>query len=387
MTDAGSAPGGPRLVKRLLPSRRMRVGVRVGAVVCAFIVAALFLLLTGRSVASVFETMWEGSFGTAYGQAQTILAAVPLIFTGLAVAIAFRMRLWNIGAEGQFYLGAFGATAVAYAWPEWPATLLLPAMVAGGMAGGAAWSLVPAVLRARLGINEIVPTLLLNYVGILLVDYMVHGPWSDPQSLGFPLGKPFSGSATLPALGNTAVHAGAILAVGAALVISLILRRTTWGYRVRVIGENERAARYAGFSIGRNVVAIMLLAGALAGVGGMVEVSGVVHKIQANISPGFGYTGIIVATLARFSPLVVVLVALLFGALIVAGNELQTVGLPSDIVLMLQAVILLFALAGELLVQYRIQWRPGASEAETPAELSEAELQAAASGSPSIEAG
>ncbi len=365
----------------------MRVGVRVGAVVAAFIVTAVFLLFTGRSVATVFQTMWNGSFGTAYGQAQTALAAVPLIFTGLAVAIAFRMRLWNIGGEGQFYLGAFGATAVAYAWPDWPAPLLLAAMVAGGMIGGAVWAFLPGLLRARLEINEIVPTLLLNYVAILLVDYMVHGPWSDPQSLGFPLGKPFSESATLPALGNTAVHAGAILAVVAALIISLVLRRTTWGYRVRVIGENPRAARYAGFSIGRNVVLIMLLSGALAGLGGMVEVSGVVHKIQANISPGFGYTGIIVATLARFSPLVVVPIAVLFGALVASGTELQTVGLPSDIVLMLQAVILLFALAGELLVGYQVRWRHGAPETDAPTELSEAELQAAASGAPSIEAG
>lgn len=381
------APIRPRLVKRLVPSRRTRIGVRVGAVVCAFILAAVFLLLTGRSVTSIFRAMWNGSFGTPYGQAQTILAAIPLIFTGLAVAIAFRMRLWNIGAEGQFYLGAFGATAVAYALPTSPAVLLLPLMILGGMVGGAAWAFVPGILRARMGVNEIVPSLLLNYVGILLVDYMVHGPWSDPQAFGFPLGKPFSESATLPTLGDTSVHAGAILAILAALAISLILSRTVWGYRVRVIGENARAASYAGFSIARNVVAIMLLSGALAGFGGMVEVSGVVHKIQANISPGFGYTGIIVATLARFSPLAVVPIALLFGSLIVAGNELQTEGLPSDIVLMLQAVILLFALAGELLVQYRIEWRPGSSSTEAPAVPSQTELHTAASSSPSIEAG
>ncbi len=382
-----SAPIRPRLVKRLVPSRSMRIGVRAGAVVCAFILAAIFLLLTGRSVGTIFGAMWDGSFGSPYGQAQTILAAIPLIFTGLAVAIAFRMRLWNIGAEGQFYLGAFGATAVAYAIPTAPAFILLPLMILGGMVGGGAWAFVPGILRARLGVNEIVPSLLLNYVGILLVDYMVHGPWSDPQSFGFPLGKPFSDSATLPTLGDTAVHAGAIVAILAALAISLVLSRTVWGYRVRVIGENARAANYAGFSIARNVVAIMLLSGALAGVGGMVEVSGVVHKIQANISPGFGYTGIIVATLARFSPLAVVPIALLFGALIVAGNELQTVGLPSDIVLMLQAVILLFALAGELFVQYRVQWRPGSSSSAAPTIPSEPERQTAASASPSIGAG
>ena len=377
----------PRLTKRLLPSRRMRLAVRAGAIVCAFAVAALFLQLTGRSVATVFGAMWDGSFGSPYGQAQTILAAVPLTFTGLAVAIAFRMRLWNIGAEGQFYLGAFGAAAVAYAWPSWPRPLLLLLMMGGGMLGGALWAFVPGLLRARLDVNEIVPTLLLNYVGILLVDFMVHGPWSDPQAFGFPLGKTFTDEATLPTLGDTAVHAGAIVAAFAAVVIFIVLRRTTWGYRVRVIGENARAARYAGFSIERNVVVVMMLAGALAGLGGMVEVSGVVHKIQANISPGFGYTGIIIATMARFSPLIIVPTALLFGALVVAGNELQTVGLPSEIVLMLQAVILLFALAGELLVQYRIAWRPGAPAVESTAELSESELQAAASGSPSIEAG
>jgi general nucleoside transport system permease protein len=377
----------PRLTKRLLPSRRVRLAVRIGAIVCAFAVAALFLQVTGRSVSTVFGAMWSGSFGTAYGQAQTFLAAVPLIFTGLAVAIAFRMRLWNIGAEGQFYLGAFGAAAVAYAWPSWPGVLLLPLMMVGGMVGGAAWGFVPGALRARLDVNEIVPTLLLNYVAILLVDYMVHEVWSDPQAFGFPLGKTFTDGATLPTLGNTAVHAGAIVAVVAALIIFVVLGRTTWGYRVRVIGENERAARYAGFSIGRNIVVVMMLAGAMAGLGGMVEVSGVVHKIQANISPGFGYTGIIVATLARFSPVIILPTSLLFGALVVAGNELQTVGLPSEIVLMLQAVILLFALAGELLVQYRVIWRPGTPSIESTEKLSEAELQAAASGSPSIEAG
>ncbi|MBA2273791.1 MAG: ABC transporter permease [Actinobacteria bacterium] len=347
----------PRLVKRLLPSRATRLAVRIGAVAAAFVAAALFLLLAGNPIGPVFSALWSGSFGSAYGQAQTILAAIPLVFTSLAVAIAFRMLLWNIGAEGQFYFGAFGAAAVAYAWPEWPGPLLLTAMVLGGMLGGALWALVPGALRAYLGVNEIVPTLLLNYVAILWVDYLVNTAWRDPESLGFPLGVPFSAQATLPQLGDTAVHAGAIIAVIAALVIAVILRKTIWGYKIKVIGENRRAARYAGFSITRNIVGVMLLSGALAGVGGMVEVSGTVHRIQADISPGFGYTGIIVATLARFSPLLILPVALLFGALITGGVELQTIGLPSDIVLMLQGTILFFALAGELLVHYRIEWR------------------------------
>jgi general nucleoside transport system permease protein len=224
----------------------------------------------------------------------------------------------------------------------------------------------------------------LNYVAILWVDYLVHNQWRDPESLGFPLGKPFTESATLPQLGNTAVHTGAIIALFAAVAVATILGRTVWGYKVKVIGENARAASYAGFSIPRSIIAVMLLSGALAGLGGMVEVSGTVHRIQADISPGFGYTGIIVATLARFSPLVVLPVAVLFGALITGGLELQTVGLPSDLVLMVQGVILFFALAGELLVNYRIVWGqrgPGAAEAE----ISESELKAAAAGASGVE--
>jgi general nucleoside transport system permease protein len=374
----------PRLVKRLVPSRWTRLSVRVGAIVGAFLLAALFLFVTGRPVSAVFSAMWNGSFGTPYGQAQMLIAAVPLVFTGLAVAIAFRMVLWNIGAEGQFYFGAFGATAVAYAAPDWPAPLLLTAMALGGMAGGASWALLPGTLRAYFGTNEIVPTLLLNYVAILWVDYLVHNQWRDPESLGFPLGKPFSEEATLPQLGDTAVHAGAIVAVLAAVAVAVVLGRTVWGYKIKVIGENARAARYAGFSIPRNIIAVMLLSGALAGLGGMVEVSGTVHRIQADISPGFGYTGIIVATLARFSPLIVLPVAVLFGALITGGLELQTVGLPSDLVLMIQGVILFFALAGELLVNYRIEWRGGGYDASKTG-ASEAELKAAAAGASSLE--
>jgi general nucleoside transport system permease protein len=374
----------PRLVRRLVPSRWTRLFVRVGAVVAAFLLAAVFLFVTGRPVGAVFSAMWSGSFGTPYGQAQMLIASIPLVFTGLAVAIAFRMLLWNIGAEGQFYFGAFGATAVAYAFPDWPGLLLLTAMAIGGMVGGALWALLPGALRAHFGTNEIVPTLLLNYVAILWVDYLVHNQWRDPESLGFPLGKPFTESATLPQLGNTAVHTGAIIALFAAVAVATILGRTVWGYKVKVIGENARAASYAGFSIPRSIIAVMLLSGALAGLGGMVEVSGTVHRIQADISPGFGYTGIIVATLARFSPLVVLPVAVLFGALITGGLELQTVGLPSDLVLMVQGVILFFALAGELLVNYRIVWGqrgPGAPEAE----ISESELKAAAAGASGVE--
>lgn len=373
-----------RLLKREPPSGwgrlRLRTGIRLAAIFASFVFGALFLAVTGHDVLPVYRAMWAGTFGSPFGQVETIVAATPLVFTGLAVAIAFRMRLWNIGAEGQFYFGAIGASAMAYSFQDMPAALLLPAMAVGGMVLGAFWASIPATLRAFLNTNEIVPTLLLNYVAILWAGWLVNDPWRDPASRGFPLGEPFSASAILPQeIFGTAVHGGALVAPVAAVVVYALLTRTTWGYKIKVIGENPRAARYAGFPIARNIVFVMLLSGALAGLGGMTQVSGEVLRMQDDISVNFGYTGIIIATLASFSPLVVVIVAVLFGALTVAGFELQTVGLPQDIVLMLQGMILFFALAGELLINYRIEWRTRPPAGKERGELADREFSPTAS--------
>jgi general nucleoside transport system permease protein len=199
----------------------------------------------------------------------------------------------------------------------------------------------------------------------------VHGRWRDPASLGFPLSKPLSRNATLPAISGTRLHAGFLIAAGAALLLWFVLRGTRWGYEVRLIGESPGAARYAGMPVARNIVLVMLASGALAGIAGMGEVSGIVHRIQPNISANYGYTGIIVATLGRFSPIGVLIAAVLFGGLQVGGFALQTLGVPASIVGVLQGVILFITLAAEFLARYRTRWAPGkaieAIEVEAPA--------------------
>jgi simple sugar transport system permease protein len=346
------------LERRAEPSRWTIVAVRIGAVVVALLVGSVVFASTDLSAVEGYRTMWDGAFGSGNALAETLVAATPLLFTGLAVAIAGRMLLWNIGAEGQFYLGAVFASWFALRFPDWPRPLLLTSMVIAGALGGALWAFGPGLLRAKLAVNEIITTLMLNYVAILFVDYLVHGDWRDPESLGFPLSRPFSPSATLPSFFGTRLHVGLVLALLAAVALWLVLRGTKWGYEIRLIGESQGAARYAGMPVVRNIVVVMLVSGALAGIAGMTEVSGIVHRIQPTISPGYGYTGIIVATLGGFSPFGVVLAAFLFGALQVGGYTLQTVGVTRSVVGVLQGAILFIALGAEVLARYRLRWEP-----------------------------
>ena len=294
--------------------------------------------------------MFVGAFGTAYGIEQTLIRAIPLIMTGLGVSLAFTMGLWNIGAEGQLAVGALAASWLALAIPGLPRSVMLPGLVILGLAGGAAWALIPAVLRAWAGMNEIISTLMLNYVGLLWVDYLVFGSWADPSSFSFPYSRRFSESASLPTLGGD-VHLGLVFAVIAAAGLAFLLGRTRWGYEIRAIGASQTAARYAGMPVRRNILIVMAASGALAGLAGMGEVAGVIHRIQQGLSPGYGFTAIIIAWVAQLHPWAVVGVAVLFAALLNGGFVIQTLGVPAAIAYMLQALILAFVLASEHLLR------------------------------------
>ncbi|MDQ7030562.1 MAG: ABC transporter permease [Ardenticatenia bacterium] len=270
------------------------------------------------------------------------------------------MGLWNIGAEGQLLLGAFMATGVALHWlpPETPRPLMLTAMALAGFAGGALWALVPGFLKARLNVNEIITTLMLNYVAVFWNNYFIYGPWS---LRGFGLTAQFPKSAWLPRLADYAravpafrgltAHAGILMGLACALVLWVVWRRSKWGFEVRVIGDNPNAARYAGMNLTRNILVAMALSGGLAGLAGMSEVAGVVHRLQERFSPGYGFTAIIIAWLAKLNPLAIVLVAYLFGGLLVGGDEIQ----PAGIAQMLQGTILFVVVGGEMLLQYRLR--------------------------------
>ncbi|MDR3561169.1 MAG: ABC transporter permease [Negativicutes bacterium] len=343
-----------RLEKRLTPSTAMTLAVPAIAVVLALLFCAAFLALTGRHPFELYAVMLKGALGSTYGLSETAVKAIPLMLCGLGISLAFRMQLWNIGAEGQFYLGAFAATWVPLTFPNLPAIVMLPAMVILGMLAGGLWALGPAFLRVKWQVNEIITTLMLNYVGILWVNYFVYGPWRDPKGFNFPLTAEFPPAALLPTFGASRIHIGLLFALVIVVLFIVVFRNSRWGYEIKVIGASESAARYAGMDIKRNMYLVMMLSGAVCGLAGMAEVSGIAGRLQPSLSPGYGYTAIIVAWLAKLNPVAIVFVAGLFGVLQVGGYLVQTYGVPASVASMIQGAILFFVLGGEILTQYRI---------------------------------
>ena len=351
-----------RLEPRAVVPRWLSPLATVAAVAVALVISGIIIAAVGGDPVLSYLHILNAAFGSIGVLSDTLVKATPLLLTGLACALAFRMRLWNIGAEGQFLLGAWGASAVVLAplLPAGtPAIIVIPAMMLAGAAAGAVWGLIPGVLKARLGVNEIITTLMLNYVALFWIQFWVFGPWSEG---GFQQTRPFPPEAVLPrltdfsssvpAFAGLTVHLGLIFGIVAAGIVWVVLERSRWGYEIRLIGDSPKAARYAGIDIKRNIIVVFAISGALAGLAGMSEVSGVVHKLQDRISPGYGFTAIIIAYLARFDPLKVIVAAVLFGALILAGREIQPSGVPA----MIQGIILFSLIVAEVFVRYRVRF-------------------------------
>jgi simple sugar transport system permease protein len=349
---------GIRLERRLERSRKLEYLVPVLSVLLSLVVCAVLLLATGTNPLVAYGAMMKEAFGTSYGFAEVLVKATPLILCGLGVMLAFKMLFWNIGAEGQLHMGAWGATAVVMTGWDGSAWLMIPAMMLAGAACGALWALLPAYLKVKLNCNEIITTLLLNYVAILWVAHFIYGPWKDPVSFGFPMTKLFPEGAQLLRFGTGRVHLGLIFALAITVILYLLQEKSRWGFEVAVTGGNPRAAEYAGMNSTRNVLLVMLISGGLAGLAGMVEVSGIQLKLLKDISPHaapYGYTAIIIAWLARRNPWGVLIVSILMGGLYVGGETVQiTMKLPVNIVLIIQALILFFVLGGDILSRYRL---------------------------------
>lgn len=340
----------------------------LGSVVLAFIVSGVVLGAIGGDPLKAGQFFFDATFGSWPVFADTLVKATPLIMVGLACSIAFKMKLWNIGAEGQFYLGAFFASLVVLVPlvpPESPKGVVIGAMMVMGMIGGALWGFIPGFLKARYQVNEIITTLMLNYIAIFWNNFWIFDKWSDA---GFQMTPQFDKVYWLPRLADYAkevkafagitLHLGVVFGLVAAVIVWWIMERSQWGYEIKLIGDNPNAARYAGLNIARNVILVMMFSGALAGLAGMSEVSGVVHRLQERISPGYGFTGIIVAWLAKLNPFAVIVVSILFGALIVAGREIQPSGLSN----MLQGIILFFLISSDVLLRYKISFVRSARE-------------------------
>lgn len=351
-----------RFEKSLAQNKTTQILVPILAVFLALVFCGLFLALTGQNPFAVYNAMFSGALGSEYGVSETIVKMIPLALCGLGIAVAFRMQIWNIGAEGQFYMGACFATWVPLTFPHLPIYIMLPAMIIMSMLGGGFWGFVAGWFKTKWQVSETITTLMMNYIGILWVNYLVYGAWKDPQGMNFPLTAQFPEAAVIPSFGSLRVHYGIIAVLIIAAILWKMFKSSKWGYETLVIGSNPVAARYAGMNIRRNVLMVMFMSGAISGLAGMVEVSGIVGRLQPGISPGYGYTAISVAWLARLNPLIIVLVAFLFAVIHVGGFMIQTMGIPEAVSTMLQGAILFFVVGSEILTQYDIKF--GAKEAK-----------------------
>jgi ABC-type uncharacterized transport system permease subunit len=331
---------------------------RVLAIVLALVVAGLVLAARGADPIGLAWEVLDSTFGSSFGLEDVGLLVTPLILTGLSVWVALRIGAWNIGAEGQFYAGAFGATAVALFIPG-PTWLILPLMFVAGALGGLLWILVPTLARAYADVSELITTLLLNFVATLMVYYVATGPWLDPS--GHALATTARLPHDVPEFWGI-VHYGFPLAILLTFIVAGLLNYTRWGYEVRIAGSNPSAARYAGMPFRRRLIVVLLMSGAIAGIAGMLEVAGTVHRLQGGISNNFGYLGIMVAVLARGSSLGVLAGAALMGIILNSGIILQTQGVTVSTVLAITGLILFFTAIGNELAHYRItRTEPAAS--------------------------
>ena len=349
---------GLRMVKRAEPWALAPAVVAPLAVAASLALSGLLLAAQGKDPFAALWFIYQGALGDGYGLVESLRKAAPLFLCSLGVAVAFRLRVWNIGAEGQYALGAIGATAAVLAFPGAPAWVLLPCLMAAGALFGAAWAWLAAALRTRLAVNEIISTLMLNYIAALLLDYLVYGPWRDPTSFGFPMSAQFPDAALLGGLFGTRLHAGLALAVVCAGLVWFLMARTRFGFELTAAGLSPRAATYARMDVNRLVVLAMCASGALAGLAGAVETSAVVGRLQPGVLAGYGYTAIIVAWLSRLNPWSMGAASLLLAALRVGVENLELeMGVPSAFGHIIEGQLLLFVLAGQFLTDYKLAGR------------------------------
>ncbi|MCL7998902.1 ABC transporter permease [Brucella sp. 21LCYQ03] len=325
------------------------------AVFAAFVLAGLLIAAAGAPVFESFKQIAIGAFGTKLSVTETLTRATPLMLTGLAAAVAFRSKLWNIGAEGQFYMGALAVVAFGTKLAL-PAPLLIPLLLIVGAIAGMIFLLIPLGLRLRFGVDEVVTTLLLNFVAVLFVSMMIEGPMKDPLAFGWPQSEPIPDAAVLPKImSGMRLHIGIVIAIVLALIIAYVQKRTVFGLETKAAGLNPKAARFAGVPLGKTLVKVACISGGLAGLAGAIQVMGVKGYVTTDLSPGFGYSGIIVAMLANLNPIGAIFSALFAAAMFVGADGMsRAIGIPSFIADVTVALSLLTMLVALFFTQYRI---------------------------------
>jgi len=350
-----------RLEKRTHSSSAAMLLAPLGAVAFTLMISALLVLWAGAPVGQTYGLLLKGGFGSVFALSETLTRAIPLMLTGLAAAVAFKARLFNIGAEGQLYVGALAAVAVGGLHGgtgfEVPAPLLFVLMMLAAALAGALLLLGPALMKAKLGVDEVVTTLLLNFIVLLLVSLMLDGPMKDPTAMGWPQSVALLGDLELSKLiEQTRVHTGLLWAVALAVGLWALMKYTVLGFDIRAVGANPRAAAFAGVSVTRTVVLVALLSGGLAGLAGAIEVAGRTSYLTLDMSPGYGYSGIVIAMLAGLHPLGVVLGSVFVAGVLVGADSMsRVVGVPTYIADVIVATSLISVLVATLLTQYRVR--------------------------------
>ena len=347
-----------RIERRLRPSRAMVAVSPVLAMLLTGVVGGVLFAARGLQPLPALYVYFVEPVTTLWSIEELIVKATPLVLIGAGLAVCFRANVWNIGAEGQLIAGAIAGAAIPVLATQWGSPLALPLMMALGVCGGIAWAAIPALLRNRFGANEILTSLMLVYVAQFLLDWLVRGPWRDPAGFNFPESVELQGFQLLPTLGYSRVHLGGAFALLAVLVLFVFMARTLKGFEIQVSGTAPRAGGFGGFSRPRTVWFCLALSGGLAGLAGIGEIAGPVGQLQPSISPGYGFTAIIVAFLGRLNPIGVLLAGVILAISYLGGEGAQiSLGLSDRTAQVFQGTLLFFILACDTLIRYRLRLR------------------------------
>jgi len=341
-----------KIQKRTDVTKRQETLLRLGAIVTALVVSGIIILCLGFNPLTMYLKMFKGALGTPVLFGLTVQKCIPLLIMSLGISIAFKMKFWNIGAEGQFYMGAMGATWFWMTFPDLPAFIMIPLMMITAVIFGGLWALIPALLKHKMGTSETLVTLMLNYIATMIITYLSLTYWKDPDQHGQNFIYSYSPNATLPKVFG--VHIGWIIALALVVFVYILMKYTKFGYEIAVLGENVQTAKYAGMNVTKTLIIAVILSGGICGLAGVIEATGVAGRLADNISYGLGFTAIITAWLSKLSAPVILAASFLFAILLQGGSMLTVMGLSPATGEVIQGIILFFVLASEFFASYKI---------------------------------
>ena len=344
-----------RIERRQQVSLGLNLLAVMGALVVGLLISAVLIQGANANVIESYMALLEGAFGTKDAILESIVQATPLIFTGLAMVVAFRSKVINLGAEGQFLAGAMAAAWISMNFSELPNLVLIPLLAIGGMIAGAALGFIPAILKAKLETSEVISTVLLNYVVLYFLSYLLSGPWKPPGEWLMQTER-FTENTFWPSFFESRLHLGFFIGLAIAGLLLYVIQKTPFGFELRSVGENRVAARYKGIKIERTIILALVLSGALAGLSGVGEVSGLHHRLITGISKGYGWTGILIALLGQLNPIGVILSSIFFGGLINGSVAMKIhTGVPIALVESIQGILMFVLLSAQTMVQFRVR--------------------------------